>query len=123
MGLNKLHLLLAGILGAAIGGILVSCTQQPATSLNIPVEKQHHIYDNITWYPTPISNMPSEYQRIMKHPVPNGKRLGGFTAQYPDGHYEIYSPLPKTLDDGPTCVLGHEMLHVMYGSYHDDSVP
>jgi hypothetical protein len=32
----------------------------------------------------------------------------------------VYSPTPRELDDNPTAILGHEVLHCMSGRYHEE---
>jgi hypothetical protein len=35
-----------------------------------------------------------------------------------DNKCEIFSLLPKSIDDEHTLTIGHELLHCIYGSYH-----
>lgn len=46
-------------------------------------------------------------------------KLHGFVGIDPDGSYVIYTPAPSRVDDQVTCTLGHEVMHIALGNYHD----
>ena len=45
-------------------------------------------------------------------------RLEGFAGLLPDGRHVIYTLPPQRVDDSATCTLGHEILHITHGDYH-----
>lgn len=47
-----------------------------------------------------------------------GDRLHGFAGVLPDGRAVVYTLPPQHVDDAATCTLGHEILHVTHGDYH-----
>lgn len=44
--------------------------------------------------------------------------LTGFTARASDGTQHVYTLRPVRVDDDTTLTLGHEVMHVVLGSYH-----
>lgn len=48
-------------------------------------------------------------------------RLEGFVGRDVLGNYVVYTRPPKYVDDSVTCTLGHEVMHIVLGSYHDES--
>lgn len=52
--------------------------------------------------------------------VCNGCRVQGFTATFGDGHKVVFIMPPKKVNDANTTTLGHEVLHVVLGNYHDE---
>ena len=50
--------------------------------------------------------------------VPDGAELHGFAGVLPDGTRVIYTLPPVRVDDEATCTLGHEVMHLALGSYH-----
>lgn len=51
--------------------------------------------------------------------APTGRQDVGCTRFFHDrNHCEIHAPTPEFVDDEPTRVLGHELLHCIHGRYH-----
>lgn len=48
-------------------------------------------------------------------------RLEGFVGKDALGNYVIYTRPPKYVDDDVACTLGHEVMHIVLGSYHEDT--
>ena len=54
-------------------------------------------------------------------PLEETSRLYGFAAVDPaTGKNVIVTPPPKYVDDEVTCTVGHEMMHVAFGAYHEE---
>lgn len=51
-------------------------------------------------------------------PLERRDRLSGFVGQTADGRWVVYTRAPRRVDDGPTLALGHEVLHIVSGDYH-----
>lgn len=98
--------------------VLAACKQPEMT---IPPGQQ--TIPNTVWIPTPERELNHIYNTRTDRKLPPGAQLHGFTGRLPDGTYVIYSPMPKRVDDQATCTLGHEVLHVLYGQYHANSIP
>lgn len=45
-------------------------------------------------------------------------QLQGFVGTR-DGRWVVYTLPPKRVNDTETCTLGHEVMHVALGDYHD----
>lgn len=61
------------------------------------------------------SDMEIREVRVGKHRKKD--QLTGFVG-IRDGRTVLYTLPPKYVDDAMTCTLGHEVLHVPLGSYH-----
>ena len=51
--------------------------------------------------------------------VPHKARLEGFVGQTDDGRWVVYSTAPYRVDDQVATTLGHEVMHIVLGEYHD----
>ena len=46
------------------------------------------------------------------------QRLEGFAGQSTDGTKVVYTKPPRYVDDSVACTLGHEVMHLALGRYH-----
>jgi hypothetical protein len=60
----------------------------------------------------------SLYEKYGKK-VPTNGNLKGFAGRGEDGRCVIFITPVKKVDDDATLTLGHELLHCMWGNYHD----
>ena len=63
----------------------------------------------------------TELERVYRNsgmPLESGQSLQGFVGRA-NGKTIIYTLPPRTVDDQATVTLGHEVLHVALGSYHE----
>lgn len=51
--------------------------------------------------------------------IGGNERLHGFAGYSDDGSAVIYTMPPRTVDDSVACTLGHEVMHIALGSYHE----
>lgn len=51
-------------------------------------------------------------------PLERGQKLHGFVGTQ-SGRAVIYTTAPSTVDDQVATTLGHEIMHVALGSYHE----
>lgn len=51
-------------------------------------------------------------------PVP-GHEVLGYIGQRADGSYVITTPAPRLVNDQAACILGHEVMHLAFGNYHN----
>lgn len=49
-----------------------------------------------------------------------GQQLEGFAGITADGRHVVYTLPPRAVDDVATCTLGHEVMHVALGAYHNE---
>lgn len=52
-------------------------------------------------------------------PLAEGDTLHGFAGVNARGQHVIYTLPPERVDDAATLTVGHEILHVAIGKYHD----
>lgn len=50
--------------------------------------------------------------------VAEGHKLHGFVGTTEDGDYVVFTLPPKVVDGQETCTLGHEVMHMALGGYH-----
>ena len=63
----------------------------------------------------------AELERVYRNsgmPLESGQSLQGFVGRA-NGKTIIYTLPPRSVDDQTTVTLGHEVLHVALGSYHE----
>lgn len=53
-------------------------------------------------------------EQVMRHPAP-----GCAEVQLERAECVVHALRPERLDDARTATLGHEVLHCLWGSYHD----
>lgn len=59
-----------------------------------------------------------ELHAINGIPIPDGKMPAGMQG-YKDGKTIIYTLPPVSVDDDVALTLGHEVMHITMGKYHD----
>lgn len=103
-------LLLAVFLGLLwqAGGEKIDNAPQPGVVIRLPP---------IEWHVVSREELEKAYQAAGKE-VPPASKLEGFAGKLPDGRAVIYTLPPRWVDDAATTTLGHEVLHVALGDYH-----
>lgn len=48
----------------------------------------------------------------------DGQKIEGFTGLDPRGTVVVYTKAPRYVDDQVACTLGHEVMHLALGDYH-----
>lgn len=62
-----------------------------------------------------------ELERVYREsgmPLGERDRLHGFVGTH-NGQWIVYTLPPSRVDDQATCTLGHEIMHIALGDYHD----
>lgn len=86
-----------------------------------PVDPQpeagtHYDIPAFTWHVVDTQELRRVY-REAGQPLQDGDRLYGFVGKRGNEHV-VYTLPPKTVDDSATCTLGHEVMHLALGDYH-----
>lgn len=105
--------LLVMVWTAFIVMVLVACTpEQPLAEKGV-----HHV-PGFEWRIVDRGELQAAYERYgMK--TPHKARLEGFVGQTDDGRWVVYSTAPYRVDDQVATTLGHEVMHIVLGEYHD----
>lgn len=69
------------------------------------------------WHIVSRERLIDVYQRA-GHPIPEGAELHGITGVTPEGQTIVVTLAPQNVDDEVTLTLGHEVMHVALGDYH-----
>lgn len=101
----------------AFGLAMMGCTPSPSESIvGAPKVGDTIQLPEIEWRIVNRGELERIYRIAGKRLEPNQK-LYGFSARQ-GGKAIIYTLPPRKVDDDPTLILGHEVLHVALGEYH-----
>lgn len=107
MHLSSLALIAVAVL-TACGGNNINNAPQPGDNIDLPP---------IQWRVRDKAGLEAAYVNSNMR-ITNGDRLSGFAGW--DGDRAVVYTLPPTrVDDAATLTLGHEIMHVALGSYHE----
>lgn len=74
---------------------------------------------NVEWQIVDRAELERAYTNLVGKKLEPGQKIVGFAAKTQDGRDVIVTLPPRYVDDTATCTLGHEILHVTHGSYHE----
>lgn len=114
--------LLAGATLLAVG--MMSCTpvDKPKAEAVVPEYNgglnppKKITIPSFDWYIMSKAELRAVYERSDME-VPPGAELHGFTGIHNGKRVVITAP-PATVDDDATLTLGHEVMHIAFGDYH-----
>lgn len=86
-----------------------------APEIDIPTERHAVAFE---WRPVSPEELRAAYVRNGQ-PLGERDQLDGFVGRDEHGWWVIYTLEPKRLDDRATCTIGHEVLHIVAGDYHE----
>lgn len=94
-------------------------TSGSAKKVNIPALQNPYTYKGVVEVKmVDQRTLYSLYEKYGKK-VPTNGNLKGFAGRGEDGRCVILITPVKKVDDDATLTLGHELLHCMWGNYHD----
>lgn len=105
--MNKL--ILVGIVVALTAcGEKIQDAPQPGDKITLP---------SIEWRVRDRMELEAVYRNSGQH-IGERDRLHGF-AGYDGDQAVIYTLPPRRVDDGVACTIGHEVMHIALGQYHN----
>lgn len=107
-----LHVTLVVVWAAFILLLLVACSAEPL------VEEGVHQVPAFEWRVVPQSELQAAYRDYGMY-RPFRSKLDGFVGITPDGRWVVYTTAPRVPDDEVATTLGHEVMHLVLGEYHD----
>lgn len=108
-----------------IGTALVSCNTQSPPPLEPVVPEYNKVYTpssihipTFDWYIVSEEDLQTIYKNS-GYDLPSNNRVTGLTGMV-KGKQVIITTAPKGVDDEVTLTLGHEVMHLAFGKYHQD---
>ena len=104
------------LLAAMLSLVLAGCSKQPDPVF--PKAGESRDVPAFTWVVLNEKDLQATYLAF-GGTIPEGGKLTGFAAQNKaTGAQYVYTLPIRNVDDEQTLVFGHEVLHIILGSYH-----
>ena len=120
---DKFKTPLSFAIAAVVVGILVliatlgGCVPQGEPMIVAPKVGDIITIPSVEWRVVDQATLEREYRRAGMA-LTKGDKLHGFAGVTSSGKYVVYTLPPKYVDDEVTVTLGHEIEHVVLGSFH-----